>query len=123
MKNANGTSNRVTLLGNIGRDPEFHETQNGKIYCDLILATHGPREGETHWHNVRLWSGLAKLVSGGRLRKGDKLYVEGRLEYSLWTSPEGGDNVPVKIARVTAESINLLTRRERQEEPKRERTR
>ena len=81
-----GSINKVILVGNLGRDPESRETSNGKTLCRFSLATsdrwtdrEGQQQERTVWHNVKCWAGLANLCQQ-HLRKGSKVYVEGRLE-------------------------------------------
>lgn len=81
--------NRVTLLGNAGSDPELRETGNGTPVAHLSLATNRtwkkdgePRE-RTEWHRLTLWGKAAETAST-YVRKGSRLYVEGRLEYGSY---------------------------------------
>ncbi len=83
--------NRVTLLGRLGKDPEeVKYFQNGTAYTSFSLATSeswkdkaGQRQEKTEWHNCKAWRGLAETISN-YLKKGSKVYVEGRLETSNW---------------------------------------
>jgi single-strand DNA-binding protein len=81
--------NRVTLLGNAGSDPELRETGNGTPVAHLSLATNRTwkRDGEaqerTEWHRLTLW-GKAAETATAYVRKGSRLYVEGRLEYGSY---------------------------------------
>ena len=79
--------NKVILIGNVGRDPEVRYLDNGVAVATLTLATsergytlqNGTQVPErTEWHNVVLWRGLAE-VAEKYVRKGDKLYVEGKI--------------------------------------------
>ncbi len=78
--------NEVTLLGNLGTDPELKYTDAGVPWCTLSLATnesYQPKEGErqerTEWHRVVCWNKTAELVSK-HMSKGRQLYVHGRLQ-------------------------------------------
>jgi single-strand DNA-binding protein len=92
--------NKVQLIGNLGADPEVRSTTSGTRVATLSLATSrqwsspsGERQEKTEWHRVVLWnnnkgSGLAD-VAEKYMKKGDKLYVEGRVEYRTWEDREG----------------------------------
>lgn len=82
--------NRVVLLGNLGKDPELKYTPSGTAVAKLSLATNerfkgkdGKWQDRAEWHNVIMWARLAEQA-GEYLHKGDKLYVEGRLETKSW---------------------------------------
>lgn len=81
--------NRVTLVGNVGADPEVRETRQGKRVAHVSLATNhvAQRDGEedrrTDWHRLTFWGGAADTVEK-YLRKGGRLYVEGRLAYGSY---------------------------------------
>ncbi len=91
--------NRVQLIGNLGADPEVRSTSNGGRVANLSLATSrqwkgssGDRQEKTEWHRVVLWnnkgSNLADVVER-YCKKGDKVYVEGSIEYRSWQDKEG----------------------------------
>lgn len=78
--------NRVTLLGNVGKDPEVKHTSGGAVFARLSLATnerYKDKSGEwvdkTEWHNLVFWQKLAEIV-GEYVKKGSKIYVEGKLQ-------------------------------------------
>ncbi len=87
--------NKVTLIGNLGADPEVRSTNNGSRVATLSVATSrqwtgtgGEKQEKTDWHRVICWnnkggSGLADVCEK-YLKKGDKVYVEGRIEYRTW---------------------------------------
>ena len=81
--------NRVTLVGNVGSDPDVGETGNGTPVAHLSLATDrrfrrdGELEKRTDWHRLTVW-GKAVDTVGRYVRKGSKLYVEGRIEYGSY---------------------------------------
>ena len=92
--------NKVTLIGNVGQDPEVRSTQNGGRVATFSLATtrtwsgnSGDRQEKTEWHRCVVWNtgtkgqGLADVVEK-YVKKGDKLYVEGRIEYRQWQDKE-----------------------------------
>ncbi len=78
--------NKVILVGNVGRDPDVQTTNGGTKVAHLSLATSRriPRDGSyeerTEWHRLTLWDRLAQLAEE-YVRKGDRLYIEGRMEY------------------------------------------
>ncbi len=83
---ASGGINKVILIGNLGRDPDVRYTPNGTAVANLNLATtrryrdrEGNQQEETEWHRVTLWNRLAE-VAGEYLRKGQQVYIEGRLQ-------------------------------------------
>ena len=78
--------NRVTLIGNLGQDPELRSTPSGSSVCSFSLATtesYKDRNGEwqdnTEWHRIVLWEGLAETAAK-YLKKGSKTYIEGKLQ-------------------------------------------
>ena len=80
--------NKVILVGNVGRDPDVQVTKNGTKVAHLSLATNrrvGTPDGEerTEWHRLTLWNRLAELTED-RIQQGDRIYVEGRLEYDSY---------------------------------------
>lgn len=86
--------NKVQLIGNLTRDPEFRYTPAGVAVCSFGLATNrswtkesGEKHEETEFHNVVAWNKLAELCSSF-LVKGKKVYVEGRLQTRNWEDPE-----------------------------------
>jgi single-strand DNA-binding protein len=99
--------NKVTLIGNLGADPEVRSTSSGARVATLSLATSrqwtsaaGERQEKTEWHRVVLWnnkgSGLADLAEK-YMKKGDKLFVEGRIEYRQWEDREGKTRYTTEI--------------------------
>ena len=99
--------NKVMLIGNLGADPEVRSTAGGTRVATLSLATSrqwnnqsGEREEKTEWHRVVLWnnraSGLADLAEK-YMKKGDRIYVEGRIEYRTWEDREGNTRYSTEI--------------------------
>jgi single-strand DNA-binding protein len=91
-----GTLNKVMLIGNLGRDPEMRTANSGNLVCHLRLATRNWRstngngtEETTEWHNVVAFGKLAEL-GAGRLKKGSRVYVEGRIHTRSY-QPEQGE--------------------------------
>jgi single-strand DNA-binding protein len=95
--------NKVTLVGNAGRDPDVHTTAGGTQVAHVSLATsrrlqrEGGVEERTEWHRLTLWDRLAQLAAE-YVRKGDRLYVEGRIEYGSFE--KNGVTVPTAEIRV-----------------------
>ena len=95
--------NKVTLIGNLGRDPEIRHTQNGVAVANLSIATSeswkdkdGQRQERTEWHRVVLWDQLAKIADQ-YLTKGRQIYLEGRLQTRKWTGKEGEEKFTTEI--------------------------
>ena len=104
--------NKVTLIGNLTRDPELRYTPQGTPVCTFGLATNRswmPPEGkerqeEVEFHNLVAWSKLAELC-GELLTKGRKIYIEGRLQTRSWDTPEGEKKYKTEIV---AEDMIIL---------------
>lgn len=103
--------NRVTLLGNVTRDPELKSTTTGQSVTTFSLATNrnwkdaeGQKQSLPEFHNLVAWGSQAEFIAG-TVKKGAPLYVEGYLKTRSWDSPEG-----TKIYRteVVIENIVLL---------------
>lgn len=81
--------NRVTLIGNVGKDPEVRSMNNGDNVVTLNVATsHRKKQGDewvddTQWHRVVLYKRLAE-IAGERITKGSTIYVEGRIQYRTY---------------------------------------
>ena len=96
--------NRVTLIGNLTRDPELRYTPQGTPVCTFGLATNrswqpsggGERQEATEFHRIVAWNKLAELCSE-LLFKGRKVYVGGRLQTRNWTTAEGQERQTVEI--------------------------
>lgn len=91
--------NKVTLIGNLGKDPEVRATSNGSRVASFSLATtrtwndpSGSKQEKTEWHRCVAWnskfSQLADVVEK-YVKKGDRLYVEGRIEYGQYQDKDG----------------------------------
>lgn len=87
--------NKVILIGNLGADPEVRYTPSGAAVVNVNLATNeswtdrsGERQERTEWHRLVLWSKQAE-IAGQYLRKGSKIYVEGRLQTRAWDDQSG----------------------------------
>lgn len=97
--------NKVTLIGNLGADPEIKSLTSGSQVANLRLATtekwrdknSGERKEKTEWHRIVIWSeGLVKIADQ-YLRKGSKLYLEGKIETRKWTDQAGVEKYSTEI--------------------------
>jgi single-strand DNA-binding protein len=99
--------NKVMLIGNLGADPEVRSTNSGTRVATLSLATSrqwttqgGEKQEKTEWHRCVVWNtrqtGLADVVEK-YLKKGDRVYVEGRIEYRTWKDREGQTRYSTEI--------------------------
>ena len=101
--------NKIILVGNVGRDPDVQTTASGTKVAHLSLATSRriPRdagfEERTEWHRLTLWDGLAQLAEE-YVRKGDRLYIEGRMEYDSFEK----NGVTVPTAEVHVRELVML---------------
>ena len=91
-----GGVNKVILIGNLGADPELKYTPSGVPVVNFSLATSeswtdkgGERQERTEWHRIVLWRKLAE-IAGQYLRKGSKIYVEGKLQTRSWDDQSSG---------------------------------
>src|SRR5690349_20709219 len=87
--------NKVTLIGNLGSDPEIRTATGGNKVANFSLATSrewkdasGNKQEKTEWHRCVAWSQLADIIER-YVKKGDKLFVEGRIEYRQWQDKDG----------------------------------
>jgi len=96
--------NKVILIGNLGADPEVRYTPANTAVCNLRLATTeqwrdkqtGEQQQKTEWHNVVLFARLGE-IAGEYLRKGSKVYIEGRLQTRKWQGQDGQDRYTTEI--------------------------
>jgi single-strand DNA-binding protein len=101
--------NRVILVGRVGADPDVRRTSSGRIVAHLSLATNRTfeRDGEarrrTDWHRLTFWQGAAETVER-LVRRGHRLYVEGRIEYGAYDR----EGVSIPTADVVVQEFVLL---------------
>jgi single-strand DNA-binding protein len=96
--------NKVILIGNLGRDPETRYTQGGSAVTNLRIATSeqwrdrqtGEQQERTEWHTVVCFARLAE-IAGEYLRKGSKVYIEGRLQTRKWQDQSGQDRYSTEV--------------------------
>ena len=103
--------NKVILIGNLGRDPEIQNFENGVKKATFTLATtenYRGKEGEkishTEWHNIVLWRGLAE-VSERYLKKGYSVYIEGRIRRREYEDKEGQKKF---VFEILADNMQML---------------
>lgn len=100
-----GSVNKVILIGNLGRDPEVRNFQNGGKVCNLTVATSenwkdrntGERRERTEWHRVAIFSEGLVRVAEQYLRKGSKVYIEGQLQTRKWQDQSGQDRYSTEV--------------------------
>lgn len=105
---------KVTLIGNIGRDPEVRTTAGGKSVANFSVATTVRKAGQeqTLWHRVTCYDKLAD-IAGQYAKKGRTVYIDGKLNYSTFTDKQG---VEKTITEIIANELQLLGGRDQQEE-------
>lgn len=104
--------NKVILIGNLGKDPEVRHLESGVAVANFSLATSetykdrttGERKTQTEWHNIVLWRGLAE-VAEKYLRKGNQIYVEGKLRTRSWEDQDGNTRYTTEVV---ADSMTML---------------
>ena len=100
-----GSVNKVILVGNLGADPEVRSFQNGGKVCNLRIATSeswkdrmtGEKKEKTEWHSVAIFSEGLAGVAERFLRKGSKVYVEGKLQTRKWQDNNGNDRYSTEV--------------------------
>ena len=110
--------NKVTLLGNVGKDPEIKTTTTGKKVATFSLATtekYGDNS-KTSWHSIVVWEKLAEICEK-YVKKGSQLFIEGKISYRDYTDK---NNVKHNITEIVASEIKLLGGKpvESKQEPK-----
>ena len=106
-----GSVNKVILIGNLGSDPEVRFTPSGVQVANFSLATSeswtdraGERQERAEWHRIILWRRLAE-VAGQYLRKGSKIYIEGKLQTRSWEDQNGQKRYTTEVV---ANSMEML---------------
>lgn len=100
-----GSVNKVILIGNLGADPEVRQFQNGGQVCNLRIATSdtwkdkntGERKERTEWHQVAVFSEGLVRVCQQYLKKGSKIYMEGKLQTRRWSDQQGNDRYSTEV--------------------------
>jgi single-strand DNA-binding protein len=106
--------NKVILVGNLGKDPETRYMPSGNAVTNVTLATgfswkdqSGQMQEKTEWHRVSFFNRLAE-IAGEYLKKGSKIYVEGRLQTRKWQDQNGNDRYTTEIV---ASDLQMLDSR------------
>ncbi|MFZ5376268.1 MAG: single-stranded DNA-binding protein [Patescibacteria group bacterium] len=105
--------NKVMLIGNLTRDPNLRFTPNSTAVCSFGLATNrswtpsdgGEKQERVDFHNIVAWSKLAEIC-GQLLHKGDKVYVEGRIQTRDWKTEDGAER---RITEIVIDNMMLLS--------------
>lgn len=100
-----GSVNKVIIIGNLGRDPEVRTFQNGGKVCNLRIATSetwkdrntGERRERTEWHTVAIFNEALVRLAEQYLKKGSKVYIEGKLETRKWQDQSGQDRYSTEV--------------------------
>jgi single-strand DNA-binding protein len=101
--------NKITLIGNVGRDPDIQETKSGTKVAHFSIATNrrltagSDEEERTDWHRLTLWSKQAQFAED-YIKTGDRIYIEGRLEYDSYER----DGVVIPTAEIHVNEVLLL---------------
>ena len=113
--------NKVMLIGNLGKDPELRYTTGGVAVASFSLATNetwkdqdGNQQERTEWHNIVAWRKLAE-ISGEYLKKGRKVYIEGRIQTRSYDDRNTG--AKRYITEIVADNLILLDPRGAGESP------
>lgn len=107
--------NKVILIGNLGADPELKYTPSGSAVSNFTLATNeswvdgkGERQEKTEWHRIVVWGKLAEICNE-YLKKGSKVYIEGRLQTRSWDGQDGNKRYTTEIV---ARDMQMLDARD-----------
>ncbi len=100
-----GSVNKVIIVGNLGRDPEVRTFQNGGKVCNLRIATSenwkdkatGERREKTEWHSVAIFQEGLVRIAEQYLKKGSKVYIEGKLQTRKWQDQSGADRYSTEV--------------------------
>jgi single-strand DNA-binding protein len=111
--------NKVMIIGHLGRDPEMRFTPSGRAVTNFSVATsrnwtsaEGQRRSETEWFNVIAWGQLAEICNQ-YLKKGQQVYVEGRLQTRKWEDEQGNKRSSTEV--VAREMVMLNDRKDKPE--------
>ena len=107
-----GSINKVILIGNLGKDPDVRHLENGACVANFSIATSenykdrktGEKVSQTEWHNIVVWRGLAE-VTEKYLKKGDKVYIEGKLKTRSWKDQDNNNRYTTEII---ADNLTML---------------
>lgn len=105
VRDVAGSVNKAIIVGNLGADPEIRNLPSGQIVANLRVATSeqwtdrasGEKRERTEWHNVNVFDQYAAQYAQNYLKKGNKVYVEGRVETRKWQDPSGEDRYSTEV--------------------------
>ncbi len=111
-----GGVNKVILLGHLGKDPDIRHLEGGVTVASFSVATSenfrdknsGEKKEQTEWHNIVMWRNLAESVEKSELKKGDRVYLEGKIRTRQWQDKEGNKRSSVEIV---ADTFTIITRK------------
>ncbi|MGB0542185.1 MAG: single-stranded DNA-binding protein [Longimicrobiales bacterium] len=101
--------NRISLIGNVGRDPDIQQTKNGTKVAHFSVATNrrvqagSDGEERTDWHRLTLWNKQAQFAED-YIRTGDRIYIDGRLEYDSYER----DGVVIPTTEIIVREVVML---------------
>jgi len=107
--------NKVIIVGNLGNDPEVRYSNNGAAIANISVATSdswkdkntGERQERTEWHRIVMFNRLGE-IAGEYLKKGSKVYIEGKLQTRKWQDQQGQDRYTTEIV---ADQMQMLDAR------------
>ena len=117
--------NKVTIIGNVGQDPDVRFMPSGDAVANLTLATSetwkdkqtGEQKEKTEWHRVAIFGKLAEIVQQ-YVQKGDKLYIEGKLQTRKWQNQQGVDMYTTEIVLQGFDGVlQMLTQKQQGQAP------
>ena len=105
--------NKVILVARLGNDPEIRYASNGNAIANLSMATSeswtdknsGQKQEKTEWHKVSMFNRLAE-IAGKYLKKGSKVYIEGKLQTRKWQTDQGEDRYTTEIVANTMQMLD-----------------
>ena len=112
--------NSITVIGNLGRDPEIRETSKGSKYATLSIATNRIIQGEreTDWHKVVVWDAKIADVLQRFTKKGSKVLLQGRLTYAQWEkNGQAVKTAEIHLDRFESQMKLLDSRKDSENEP------
>lgn len=108
--------NKVILLGRLGKDPQIKQLENGRVVCNVTLATNdyfvdreGNRKESTEWHNLEIWDNQARTAEK-YLKKGSIIYCEGKIRTDKYTDADGIEKQIRKIRVLTMQMMGGMNR-------------
>ncbi len=103
--------NKVILLGRLGKDPQVRQLENGRVVCNVTLATNdyyidkdGNRKENTEWHNLEIWDNQARTAEK-YLHKGSIIYVEGKIRTDKYTDQDG---IEKQIRKIRVLALQMM---------------